>query len=77
MTPPALCEVCGQPLIIKSSGEGTNCYWCPRCNAGRDAAGGVGIPVAPAGRAVLRLPAGRGTNRKVGSRGTRVLKRKG
>lgn len=70
---PAVCEVCGQPLAVESGDEGTNCYWCPRCNAPRDPAGAGSAQVAPgasAARPILRLPSGRGKKR-VGSRGTR------
>lgn len=63
MTPPAVCEACGQPLVVDSGDEGTSCYWCPRCKAPRDPAGAVSVPVAPARRPILRLPSGRGTNR--------------
>lgn len=68
MTPPALCEVCGHAIVVESSGEGTNCYWCRQCNAPRDPAGGVGAPVASAARPILRLPSGRGTRKRGGSR---------
>ena len=77
MTPPAVCEVCGQPLTVETGDEGTSCHWCQRYKVPRAPAGETGTAqVAPTGRPILRLSSGRGI-RKVGSPGRAVLKRRG
>lgn len=78
MTPPALCPVCGEQLVIAGDGGGiggTRYYWCPDCQEPRDAPGAAAsvpaAPVAPPHRPLLRLPSGRAgrARKKVGSRG--------